>query len=275
MHRPSDARCCFRRRTGGPLLQGPCWRCFSAHQQHCTCATLHTSRLPTPPLACCSALAHLASASGVSREREEFMELVEKEIGRYCTALYCTGVLLTVALVVLLLLPLMYSGRCAANVEPTVVCVPLPTLPCPAGWRASWRRAAWAWCLQRARWRWVAAAALPWHCWRWRSLPAVPVLQLCNCRNVTQPLEPPRAVLHPPTPFPNSLPPLSCLPARRPSASPSWSTWWAPSGLRTGWLPSCSGWSASWTMQVGGAGGQAGGWVGGCGHFRVGGRPEV
>lgn len=34
-----------------------------------------------------SALAHLASASGVSREREEFMELVEKEIDRWGAAL--------------------------------------------------------------------------------------------------------------------------------------------------------------------------------------------
>lgn len=33
-----------------------------------------------------SALAHLASASGVSREREEFMELVEKEIDRWGVA---------------------------------------------------------------------------------------------------------------------------------------------------------------------------------------------
>jgi hypothetical protein len=46
--------------------------------------------LPARFPSACSALAHLASASGVSREREEFMELVEKEIGRYRTALlYC------------------------------------------------------------------------------------------------------------------------------------------------------------------------------------------
>ena len=36
--------------------------------------------ISSPPW--CSALAHLASASGVSREREEFMELVENEIQR-------------------------------------------------------------------------------------------------------------------------------------------------------------------------------------------------
>ena len=35
-----------------------------------------------PRLVPCRALAHLASASGVARERDEFMELVEKEIGR-------------------------------------------------------------------------------------------------------------------------------------------------------------------------------------------------
>ena len=88
MHRPSDARCCFRRRTGGLLLQ-----LLEVFQ--CSPAALHmrnSAHVPPahPSSGRCSALAHLASASGVSREREEFMELVEKEIGRYRTALlYC------------------------------------------------------------------------------------------------------------------------------------------------------------------------------------------